>query len=143
MEFDNALRLDPEFVLALQNRGESYFMLGEYERAIQDYDEVIEIKPEFVLAHVTRGRAYYALGEYEPAIKNYNEALRLDPEFAMAYYSFGVPGAICQVLFIVLGFRLVGFLIGDGLFFKVEVFAERFGRFGGGVVRNFPGARRF
>ncbi len=27
-EFDEALRLDPEFVTARQNRGESYFMLG-------------------------------------------------------------------------------------------------------------------
>ncbi len=32
-EFDEALRLDPELVPAHHNRGESYLMLGEYERA--------------------------------------------------------------------------------------------------------------
>jgi len=54
-EFDEALRLDPEFALARHNLGESYSILGESKRAIQDYDEAIRLDPEFALAYTSRG----------------------------------------------------------------------------------------
>jgi len=64
-EFDESPQLDPEFALAHHNRGESYSMLGKYERAIQDYDEAIRLSPGFAPAYTSLGRAYFELSEYE------------------------------------------------------------------------------
>ncbi len=88
-EFDGALLLDPEFVLAHHNRGESYLILGESKRAIQDFEEAIRLDPGFAPAYTSRGWAYFALSEYERAIQDYDESIRLDPEHAPAYYSRG------------------------------------------------------
>ncbi len=44
-EYDEAIRLDPEYADAYINRGVAYFNLGQLERAIRDFDEAILLKP--------------------------------------------------------------------------------------------------
>ena len=62
IEFDEAIRLDPKLALAYNNRGASYYDLGQYQRAIEDFDEAIRLDPKFVLAYANRGFIYTLLG---------------------------------------------------------------------------------
>jgi tetratricopeptide (TPR) repeat protein len=88
--YDEAIRLNPQFISAYNNRGIAY-MNGkrEYNRAIADYNEAIRLNPQFVDAYHNRGNAYYHKGEYDHAIADYDEAIRLNPEYANVYYNRG------------------------------------------------------
>jgi curved DNA-binding protein CbpA len=89
-QYDEAIRLDPQFVNAYYNRGVAYGYLGQYEREIQDYDEAIRLNPQFAKAYNNRGLAYTDLGQYERAIQDYDKAIRLDPQVANSYNNRGV-----------------------------------------------------
>ena len=88
-EFDQAIRLEPQFALAYYNRGQANLKLEKYESAIEDYGQAIEFHPDPALIYIRRGEAYYALGQIEQANQDYTEAIRRDPENAMAYYNRG------------------------------------------------------
>ena len=70
--------LDPEYAIAISNRGLAYNDLGQYQRAIEDGNEAIRLDPQDAVAFNNRGIAYYNLGLNERAIDDYDEAIRLD-----------------------------------------------------------------
>ena len=88
-EYDEAVRLDPEFALAYANRGLAYDSLGQYERAIRNYDEAVRRDPQMAVAYNDRGLAYFSLDQHQRAIQDFDEAIRLDPKDALAYANRG------------------------------------------------------
>ena len=52
-----AIRLDPQYVLAWWNRGECWRVKGNYKQAIADFAEVIRIDPSYYPAYWTRGES--------------------------------------------------------------------------------------
>jgi tetratricopeptide (TPR) repeat protein len=79
-DYDQALRIDPEFVLARYNRGWSFSISGDLDRAIAEDDEVIRLDPGAYLAFMARGAAHYFNKAYWQAIEDYTQAIRLRPE---------------------------------------------------------------
>jgi len=77
-----SINVYPDDCLVYIYRGEAYYELGEYERAIVDYTDAIRLNPEVVSAHFRRGDAYFSLQDYEKAIADYTEAIRLDQQQA-------------------------------------------------------------
>jgi hypothetical protein len=96
--YSEAIRLNPEYVVAYNNRGSAYYFLGQYERAIEDFDEAIRLNPEYVVAYINRGMAYYNLDQYLLAMVNYNEAIRLDSDGERPEVREFVDGTICPLL---------------------------------------------
>jgi lipoprotein NlpI len=88
-DFNEAIRLDPEFALAYNNRGLAYRDKGEFDRAIADFNEAIRLEPKFAVAFNSRGFTYDRKGERDRAIADYTEAIRLDPKFAVAFRNRG------------------------------------------------------
>jgi len=93
-DFNEAIRLDPEFALAYNNRGLAYRDKGEFDRAIADFNEAIRINPlpastTHVNVFSNRGLAYRDKGDLDRAIADFNEAIRLEPKFAVAFNSRG------------------------------------------------------
>ena len=84
-DYDEAIRLDPNFALAFVNRGWSYERKGQYDRALADYDEAIRADPKYSLAYNNRGWLRHLAGDYDRAIADYGEAIRLDPKDPTAY----------------------------------------------------------
>ena len=84
-EYDEAIRLNPQYARAYNNRGNSYARLGELEQAIDDYDEAIRLAHKGALIHNNRAGVYLKLGQYQRAIQDYDEAIRLAPQWAAAY----------------------------------------------------------
>ena len=88
-EYDEAIRLEPYFAPAYNNRGIAYARLGQIERAVLDYDEAIRLNPYYALAYSNRGNAYISLGQFELAVQDLDEAIRLEPNFAKTYNNRG------------------------------------------------------
>jgi len=69
---------NPNNVWALNDRGSSYEIKGDYDRAIADYSEVIRLagkaSPRWVW-YTNRGSAYEKKGELDKALADFREAL--------------------------------------------------------------------
>jgi len=59
------------------NRGEAYYLAGEYDLAVADYSKAIEIDPMIYDAYRGRARVYYYKGEYDKAWKDVYQAQAL------------------------------------------------------------------
>jgi len=77
-DFDEAIRLDPKYALAIHRRGRALAAKKEYDRAIRDYDEAIRLDDRFAFFFDDRGLALAAKSEFERALNDYDKAIRLD-----------------------------------------------------------------
>ena len=92
IEFDEAIRRDPEAADDYNHRGNVYRTLSQPERAIQDYNEAIRLDPGFADAYKSRALAYTVLGNDVDAEKDVELALVLgmDPgELELAIEELG------------------------------------------------------
>jgi len=89
-DYNQAIRLKPDYAEAYFNRGLAYDKLGQYQRAIEDFNEAIHLQPDDAEVYIGRGVAFGGLGQYQRAIVDYNEAIRLRPDLAGAYNNRGV-----------------------------------------------------
>ena len=73
---DEAIRLGPKGTLYYNNRGGTYFKLGQYQRAIQDYDHAIKLNPQLVQTYMNRAMAHTNLGDDTAAEKDVDLAVK-------------------------------------------------------------------
>ena len=78
-DYNKAIALDPNFVLAYFNRGVVYGRKGAFDRAIADYTKAIALDPNFADAYTNRGVVYYEKGNKEQTIADFRKALEIDP----------------------------------------------------------------
>jgi lipoprotein NlpI len=88
-DYDQAIRLKPDYALAFYNRGNACASRGDYDRAIQDFDQAIRLKPDFVEAFTNQGLTYDNKGDHDRAIQDFDQAIRLKPDLAEAFYNRG------------------------------------------------------
>ena len=56
-DYGEAIRLEPKFAWASNNRGLAWSAKGVYDKAIADYGEAIRLEPKFAWASNNRGLA--------------------------------------------------------------------------------------
>jgi tetratricopeptide (TPR) repeat protein len=78
-DFNEALKINPNFAEAYNNRGSAVQAKGDYDRAIADYSEAIRINPNYAVAYSNRGNLLQARGRREDAIADFQRALAIDP----------------------------------------------------------------
>ena len=83
-DYDQAIRLKPDYADAFNNRGIARQAKGDLDGALADYDEAIRLQPDYADAFNNRGIARYDQGDLDGALADYNEAIRLKPDFALA-----------------------------------------------------------
>jgi lipoprotein NlpI len=88
-DYSEAIRLDPAYVFAFNNRAGAYLDKGDDDRAIADYGEAIRIEPRFAAALTARANAYAARREFDRAIADYDQLIRLNPRDAPAFNNRG------------------------------------------------------
>ena len=66
-----------------RKRGDEYYNVGEYERAISEYDQAIRLNQQDVAAYISRGFAYHYKNNLDRAFENYKTAIRLKSELAL------------------------------------------------------------
>ena len=89
LDYDQAIRLNPEYAEAYNNRGYAYYWNGDAARAIADYSRAIRLRPNYPYAYNNRGAAYMASGHSDQAIGDFDYALTLQPDFPQAYINRG------------------------------------------------------
>ena len=84
LDFDRAIRLNPNLARAWYGRARARFAGEEYELAISDCTKAIELEPAQPV-YSLRGDAYLKAGRTDEAIEDFFKAKRLDPVVAEAF----------------------------------------------------------
>ena len=77
--YSKAIIIDPQYIVAYNNRGFAYAQKGYYDKAITDYTKAIEIDPEYARAYNNRGFAYRAIGEKSKSDADFQRAAEYNP----------------------------------------------------------------
>lgn len=72
-----------------RNLGKSFYLAGDYAKAIEAYKDIIRRKPNSAEAHFNLGVAYGKVEDYQKAIEAYKETIRLKPNSAEAHCNLG------------------------------------------------------
>ena len=59
---------------AFNNRGNSYYELAEYQRALTDFNQSLQLDPNYAKAHFNRGLVYYQLNQSDLACNDFKKA---------------------------------------------------------------------
>ncbi len=70
--------------ITYSNRGNSFYDLGQYDRAITDYDVALDLSPDDPVTLSNRGAAHLELGNNASALADLNEAILQYPENSVA-----------------------------------------------------------
>ncbi|MGO8927791.1 MAG: tetratricopeptide repeat protein [Limisphaerales bacterium] len=84
-EFQEAIRLKPDFVLPYNHLGMALDKKGQIDEAIRELQEAIRLKPDYDVAHNNLGSALAEKGQIDGAIREFQEAIRLKPDNAAAH----------------------------------------------------------
>ncbi len=88
-QYQEALRLKPDFTDAHNNLGAALAKKGRTDEAIRQFQEVIRLKPDQAVPHHNLGNAALEKGQTDEAIRQFQEAIRLRPGFAEAHNDLG------------------------------------------------------
>ena len=87
--FQNVLKEDPNFVLALYDMAAVNRDKGSIEQTISDYEKIIAINPNFPEALSNLGGYYFRSGKLEKAVTLFQNAIRVYPNFIQALSNLG------------------------------------------------------
>ena len=98
LQYQEVLRLKPDYVRAFINLGIGLDKTGRTDQAIEQYQAALRLAPENVSARNNLGVALFKTGQTDAAIQQYQEVIRLAPDdasvrnnFGAALYSHGQP----------------------------------------------------
>lgn len=80
-DFDMAIKLNSNEVLAHGNRANCFYMLKKHDEAITAYSRAIQLDPGFTAAYTGRGLAREAIGEKDAAVADYKKALSVKQKY--------------------------------------------------------------
>jgi len=90
-EFNQALKnpLYPTPHFVLNNLGQAYFQLKDYEKAKQNYQKAVQIFPGYSLAYHGLGLTLMATAQWDEAAEALKKAIEHAPKFAEAHFDLG------------------------------------------------------
>ena len=84
-DYDQAIKLKPNFPEAYNNRGVAKEKLGLFFEALVDYDQAIKLRPDYPEAYNNRGNVKQVFGRFKEALADYDQAVKLRPAYSNAY----------------------------------------------------------
>jgi len=85
----NYIDKDPYSEIAWHQLGRQYFIVKNYEKALEAFDYAILIDKKFIGAHLEKAKTLEALKRYEDAINYYQATMELDTPTSFAYLRIG------------------------------------------------------
>jgi len=80
---------DPYSEIAWHQLGRQYYIVYDYQKALQAFEYSILIDEEFIGAHLEKAKTLEELGHYEEAIIFYHKTMELDTPTSFAYLRIG------------------------------------------------------
>ncbi|MBE6424878.1 MAG: tetratricopeptide repeat protein [Planctomycetaceae bacterium] len=87
--YTQALILDPENAMIIENRGKTFLEMNRCEEALQDFQYALSLDPESSDALCGRGQALFHLGNIEASKKDFRLTVELDSENMIAWSMLG------------------------------------------------------
>ncbi len=87
VSYDRALKVRPDYVEALFNRGVTLHELERFEEALASYDSALKLRPDFAEALSNRGNALKELKRFDEALASYDRALKVRPAYLAALFN--------------------------------------------------------
>ena len=87
--YKKILKINPNYVPALNNYGNVIHGLGDLKKAKNSYEKAIKINPDLATAHNNLGIIWCKLKENKKAINNYEKAIKINPDLAAAHNNLG------------------------------------------------------
>jgi len=84
--YNKALKIKPDFVEALVNRGTTRLQLNDVPGAMADFNKAIEINPKEGMPYFNRGTVKAAQGDDAGALADFDKAISLTPDMPQFYY---------------------------------------------------------
>ncbi len=88
-DYEESIRLQPNYFDPYFSIGKAYYYLGEYGKAISYYSKAIELKPDFAEAYSNRAAVYFNTNNIQGTIEDCNKAIALKPQYPDAYINRG------------------------------------------------------
>ncbi len=86
LNYDQAIKLNPDYTDAYYNRGIIYEELEMYNLALMDYTKAIKLRPSYIKdIYNNRGNTYLAKEVFDKAIEDYTKVLNIDTANVKAY----------------------------------------------------------
>lgn len=89
-DYDQAIKLNPNFAAALNNRAWAYFKLGQPEQGEEDVERALQLSPGSPYALDTRAHIKQSQGAAEDALKDYNLAMHYGGREVVLMYQCGL-----------------------------------------------------
>lgn len=88
-DYNEAMRLEPDYAAAYFNRGVAYSLNDEKELAIGDFTRSIQLDSGFADPYYQRGIIYAQRAAHKQAISDFSRAIKLAPCLDAAYFARG------------------------------------------------------
>ncbi|HEY8111005.1 MAG TPA: tetratricopeptide repeat protein, partial [Candidatus Nitrosotenuis sp.] len=88
--YDKLLKVDPNNLNSLVNKGIATSKLGNHKEAIALYDKVLEIDPNYFDALHCKGDSLTLLSKHDEALSCYEQTLEIDPNYFDGLYKKGL-----------------------------------------------------
>ncbi len=92
--FNDAVRMNPQFVQAYIARGKLLAEMGNFDSALADLSFALRLQPTHAEGFAYRGFALLSLGKPQEAVPEFDMALRIDPSYARVYFLRGQALAV-------------------------------------------------
>ena len=79
-EFNEAIKLKPTHINAIENRQNIYLLLNKDSLAIADADMLLRLQPQNSHAYFTKGVTYMRLNKTDSALASFDKSLSIDPQ---------------------------------------------------------------
>jgi protein O-GlcNAc transferase len=88
-QFDRILSLQPNHIVAINERGSALAALQEYDAALASFEKALRLQPQYAEARLNQGNAYAELKRHDEALAAYDKALAISPSLADAWLGRG------------------------------------------------------
>ena len=90
LDFINkAIKINPNFAEAYNERGNVLNELKQLQLAIKSYDQAIKLNPKYADAYYNKGLVLHELKRIELAIENYDQAIKINPNHVYSHNNKG------------------------------------------------------
>lgn len=86
VEFNKAVKKDPDFAFAWDNMGIAYRRMNRFKEAIECYDKSLKLDPNGRVPLMNKAVAYSLMEKFPESVKTYKEFIRIHPEDPEGYY---------------------------------------------------------